>query len=329
MTSRSGALLLAGFAGPARYPLPAAAVPLPPLDWQQHNGVWRAAIALSGKPQHGETPHGQILPSFSPKRPVGAWRFALSYRSADVAQGYKSLAAIGGQAGPFDPDSDDAAVESAIDVFMLKSPLQAAVLYLHLDAPAPPDDYLATVSFSDGRPALAAANQGRHHIAVPAKSQMLLDKSIANHVCSPTCVAMLIEYFGGRAAPEAVAAAARHRDTGLYGVWPANIHAAGAWGLQGYLMHFAKWEAARALLDRGQPLIASIRFEEGQLPGAPIRRTAGHLVVLCGYDGDYALVNDPAAPDEASVPRRYPLEPFLRAWLGGSGVGYVLFGATA
>ena len=322
--SASGTLLLAAGSGAGGYPLPAGVREWPSLGWRRAGGVWRAAIDLPG-----DAPHGQVLPSFSPAKPAGAWRFALRYRAADGAPGYKSLVAVGGAIGPFGADSADSAVEADIDVFSPSIPLREAVLELHLDAPAPPDAYLATVSFGGSAPGSGAENKGRRHIEVPAKSQMTLDPAIANRVCSPTCVAMLIERFGGSAEPEAVAAAAHHASTGLYGVWPANIHAAGAWGLQGYLTHFSGWEAARALLDRGQPLVASIRFEEGQLPGAPIRRTSGHLVVLCGYDGDCALVNDPAAPDAASVPRRYPLGPFLQAWLGGSGVGYVLFPAVA
>lgn len=326
MPFASGTLLLVAGSGPCHYPLPAGALERPSLGWQRAGGVWRATIDLPR-----DAPPGQVLPSFSPIRPAGAWRFALRYRNADGAWGYKSLVAIGGAIGPFGADSPDSAVKAEIDVFSPSIQLREAVLELYLDALVPPDTYLATVSFGGTASAsgLGAKNKGRRHIAVPAKSQMTLDPAIAKRVCSPTCVSMLIECFGGTAAPEAVAAAAHHKGTGLYGVWPSNIHAAGTWGLQGYLMHFSGWEAARALLDQGQPLVVSIRFEEGQLPGAPIRRTSGHLVVLCGYDDDYVLVNDPAAPDQASVARRYPLEPFLQAWLGGSGVGYVLFRAVA
>jgi len=37
------------------------------------------------------------------------------------------------------------------------------------------------------------------------------------------------------------------------------------------------------------------------------------------------LVNDPAAPTAASVPRRYRADELGNVWLARGGVGYVLF----
>jgi Papain-like cysteine protease AvrRpt2 len=68
-----------------------------------------------------------------------------------------------------------------------------------------------------------------------------------------------------------------------------------------------------------------VRYAAGELSGAAIAATAGHLLVLVGMDGDTVLVNDPAAPTAAAVPRRYPAEEFGRVWLARGGVGYVLF----
>ncbi|PYP99333.1 MAG: hypothetical protein DMF83_30930, partial [Acidobacteria bacterium] len=63
----------------------------------------------------------------------------------------------------------------------------------------------------------------------------------------------------------------------------------------------------------------------GELGGAAVAATSGHLLVLVGLEGDTVLVNDPAAPTAASVPRRYRADELGNAWLARGGIGYVLF----
>jgi hypothetical protein len=73
------------------------------------------------------------------------------------------------------------------------------------------------------------------------------------------------------------------------------------------------------------PIVASVRYTAGELSGAPLGETTGHLVVVTGCDGAHVLVNDPVAPTAADVPRRYRLDEIQRVWLDRAGVGYVLF----
>src|SRR5262249_22726447 len=105
------------------------------------------------------------------------------------------------------------------------------------------------------------------------------------------------------------------------------VCAAGRRGVLGYLLRFPDWDAAAWCLDQALPIIASVRYDTGELTGAAIMATAGHLLVLTGYEGDNVLVNDPAAPTATVVPRRHGRRELERVWLDRAGVGYVFFRA--
>ncbi len=66
--------------------------------------------------------------------------------------------------------------------------------------------------------------------------------------------------------------------------------------------------------------MASISFGSGELPGAPISSSNGHLLVIVGFtsSGD-VVVNDPAATTSAGVRRTYDRGQFENAWLPTSG----------
>ena len=71
-------------------------------------------------------------------------------------------------------------------------------------------------------------------------------------------------------------------------------------------------------------IIASIRFREGEVEGFLYKSTAGHLLVIRGFDanGD-VIVNDPARRDGGNG-AVYPAEEFAKAWFDNGGVGYVI-----
>ena len=98
--------------------------------------------------------------------------------------------------------------------------------------------------------------------------------------------------------------------------------------MAGYLLRFPDWTAAAWCLSRRIPIIASIQYAPGELRGAPMEATTGHLIVLTGYEEGVVLANDPAAPTVATVPRRYRRADVTRAWLERRGIGYVLFDPT-
>ena len=163
-------------------------------------------------------------------------------------------------------------------------------------------------------------------LPVPSHSQMTRSAEIARHVCSPLCVAMVLGAGGRSVDPERFARACEHPDHAkLFGMWPLNLSRARLEGFGGMVRQFTHVSEVVALLSAGHPIVASIRFEAGALPGAPLERTGGHLVVLRGLDEDAALVNDPAGATDDEVARRYDRRAFLEAWLADRGIGYVLW----
>ena len=266
----------------------------------------------------------EILPGLSVVHD-GAWGYQFAIE-CETKTGHSCRAVldpigsfVGAEAG-----AANEAVAAEIDLLRIRAPLQTATLHLRVQGVAPTAPALLSVSVrrKGAVPAPTAASRDTA-LAVPPQSQMVLRPELASHVCSPTSVAMLLAYYGHSADIYDVIAEARHQPSGLYGVWPANIHAAARRGLLGYLLHFPSWDAARALLDSGFPIVASVRYEVGELSRAAIERTSGHLLVVRGCVGDTVLVNDPAANGE--VARAYDLAEFCKIWLERSAVGYVLF----
>ena len=71
----------------------------------------------------------------------------------------------------------------------------------------------------------------------------------------------------------------------------------------------------------------SIGWEEGELPLAPLPRSAGHLVVLRGFDrAGQPIVNDPGASRDDQVRRTYPRSALEALWLKYlGGLTYVIY----
>ncbi|MGQ9592071.1 MAG: C39 family peptidase, partial [Planctomycetota bacterium] len=159
---------------------------------------------------------------------------------------------------------------------------------------------------------------------VPARSQKVEAPEIARRICSPTCVAMALEYRGVRRPTREVAERAYDPRHGIYGNWPRAIQAAYTYGVPGYLARFSTLREARREIGRGQPLVISIRAAKGELRGAPYEATDGHLLVLVGFDeaGD-VVVNDPAAPAAEGCRRTYAASEIEKVWLGRGGTAYV------
>ena len=124
---------------------------------------------------------------------------------------------------------------------------------------------------------------------VPPRSQLAFPEG-ARSWCSPTCVTMLLEYWERRLGcplADPVPLAARLTWDSAYGGagnWPFNTAYASSKGLRAFVAQLPDLHATEAFLRRGLPLALSIGWREGELPGAPLPASSGHLVVLRGFD---------------------------------------------
>jgi hypothetical protein len=161
--------------------------------------------------------------------------------------------------------------------------------------------------------------------------------------CSATSTAMVLDYYA--AGPTAAETAwvdpadadpqVDHSARSVFdyaydgaGNWPFNSAYAGTRGLDAFVTRLRSLTEAEQFIKAGIPLIASLSFKKGDLPGAGYG-TNGHLMVIVGFDSvGNVVVNDPASHLIASndeVRTTYPRAAFENAWVPHSGgLVYVL-----
>lgn len=166
------------------------------------------------------------------------------------------------------------------------------------------------------------------NLTVPFRSQWWVPAPVSREVCSPTCVAMVLEYYRVYRETLDVAREVYDGDFQLFGNWTYNVRGASQLGAKGYVTRFRRWSQVSRTLEAGRPIIASIRFAAGELQQPPYPSTNGHLLVVRGTTptGDI-VTNDPNIRDATRGDGLLWLrEDLERAWFSHGGVGYVLFG---
>jgi hypothetical protein len=293
----------------SRYPLPVAGT----LDWQRIGSRHRACLPLP--PVAADQ---IIVPSFSM---LGAADYGFQF--ALEAGGHRwALAAINSE--PLLEETRDGALATHVDYFQTARAIDDAQLLLEVTSASAPTDYLLTVGVRAPRIDPAAGTRTSRRLPVPPLTQLTAPRTIRRHICSPTCVTMVLRHYGVDTHLGDVARRCYHHPTRMFGVWPAALHTASRHGVIGAVEPFADTDTAAELADASIPLITSIRFAAGALTGAPQNSTGGHLVVATGWDTERVFVNDPCARDPRDVCTSYLRDEFARAWLTHRGAGYVL-----
>lgn len=317
---------------------------------------WTSAWLAPGQP------FTQLVPSWSARTPAGSWIQVL-IRARDASgrvSGFKDLGRWASGDRVFKRRSSgsqaDALAHVSTDTLVASSGVrltgyQVRVQLMRLPTGRPPtlDSVFEVVSLlpSVVPPTSLPLSSTPVSLPVPGYSQMIHRGQDPQYGgggeawCSPTSLAMVLGYYGRLPAPASYAWVSsayadrwvnevarltydyRYQGTGN---WPFNTAVAARRLPGAFVTRLSSLRMAERFVRAGIPLVVSIRFSRGQLSGAPISASAGHLVVLSGFtSAGNPVVMDPAAASDATVRHTYDRAQFERAWLGGSGgTAYVL-----
>jgi CubicO group peptidase (beta-lactamase class C family) len=285
---------------------------------------------------NGDTPEGCHLAAWLRGRCGEDW--TAWYALGEWASGSASFTrrSIDGQA--------DGAAEVKTDTLVFRKPATALQYRIRLLAPTTASSLpslrnlaLAYSSAKDGAPlgpraAGDASRWGRIVEDVPTFSQMVYPDG-GNTWCSPTCVAMVMAHWeGGLPSHDAAAAELRVRRAvagvhdvtwGGCGNWSFNAAFAGSNGHDACVARFTSLASLEPFISAGIPVVLSVSWDEEKgrpLHGAPVKRSAGHLTLLVGFDamGD-PVMNEPCARDPSGVRLVYRRSELETRWLEASG----------
>jgi hypothetical protein len=291
-----------------------------------------ASATLESADLQSPSPFDDLVGSFSADVPPGA--SVELQAKVRTAAGWSDWYALGTQTADgfaSAPPVEDATAKLDVDELKLKVPADAARWRLRLRAGRRPVTVrLVALALSDGdapaRPPAYSTGPWTRDLPVPPRSQLEVPSELKHDLCSPTSLSMLLEFWGRKRPTAAVAEGVRDRTSLLFGNWPANMAYAAAAGLDARIARLDSIDDLQDLVAAGRPVGVSVTFRPGELPGAPIKRTAGHLMVVRGFtrDGD-VIVDDPAAKTRAGVRRVYGRAAFHKVWrVRKRGLAYVI-----
>lgn len=292
-------------------------------------------------------PFDSVVPSFEALTPATTW-IAVSL-SVRVGGAWSKEYALGVWASGKETVSrhsvdgqDDAVAAVKTDTLVLKQKADALRFRVELFSTGTATPRVRAVSAivadSQAAPrpdAPTPAARGKL-LEVPMRSQMVFPET--DGWCSPTSTSMVLAYFAGTLGKpglsETVPAAAAAIYDFVYdgtGNWPFNTaHAASLEGgtLHAVVTRLDSLHQVERLIAAGIPVVVSVSYGAGELKGAPVSQTDGHLIVVRGFTaaGD-VVCNDPAAPNDAAVKVTYARAELEQAWSHSQRTSYVIWPA--
>jgi hypothetical protein len=285
----------------------------------------------------------EIVPSWGAETPgASAIELRLSLLAGGEWTDEYRMARWGGAAGrtSFDEHGDAVAAVST-DTLRLRAPAEAVrarVLLRKVQGAAPTLTSLTLACSSAHDGALSPPSASAVELATPQYAQYAI--AGGRWWCSPSCMAMLLGYWHGQTGWAGLAPFAQTESVpelaapGVYdpcydgcGNWSFNVAFAAEHGLEAYVTRLDTLDQARRWVACGVPLVLSVAWEEGELPGAGLRRSSGHLLIARGFtaDGD-VIAADPAAQQHAEVRRVYPWRAFASCWIDAcGGTAYIVY----
>lgn len=212
-------------------------------------------------------------------------------------------------------DGADAKTRIVVDVLRSDVPLSAIGVAgtVELDAIA--------VSVPPPADARAPLRSRTAPLDVPALSQYSPAHPDERGWCSAAALAMLLRCHGVDVDVPTVARNVFDASYGGTGNWAFNVAYAGARGLRGVVAYLRGIDHVAAFVEAGLPVAISIGWNAGELPGAPLEHSDGHLLVVRGVEPSHVLVNDPA---HDGVATRYPRAALDFAFRMHGGVAYLV-----
>ncbi len=212
-------------------------------------------------------------------------------------------------------DGADAKTRIAVDIVRSDVPLSGIGFESTVE--------LDAIAVSTPPPPEARAPVRRHAAAldVPQLTQYVPAYPHERGWCSAASLAMLLGFHGIDVDVPTVARGVFDSSYDGTGNWAFNAAYAGARGMRAVAAYLRGIDHVAAFVASGFPVAISIGWERGELPGAPLERSDGHLIVVRGLDTAHVLVNDPA---HAAVATRYPRAALDAVFREHGGVAYLI-----